>query len=214
MSQQINLYNPLFRQQEKYFSTATMLQALGLLLLGSLLVYGYAWYRTSTLEKQSVQTEKAFQATQLRLAQTSAAFGPRHPSKLLQDEVAKIDGKVKAQAQIIELLGAGELGNTRGFSVYLRALSRQTLSGLWITGFHVSGMGSDMAINGRTLKPELVPVFINNLKKEPALAGKTFSMLEMHLPEIEKTADGKPAPMPPYIEFSLRKMDADAEPAK
>lgn len=212
MSQQINLYNPLFRKQEKYFSTATMLQALGLILLGSLLVYGFAWYRTSTLEKQSVQTEKSFQATQMRLAQTSAAFGPRHPSKLLQDEVAQMDGQVKARAQIIKLLNTGELGNTRGFSEYLRALSRQTLSGLWITGFHVTGTGSDMAINGRTLQPELVPVFINHLKKEPALAGKTFSMLEMRLTEGEKTVDGKPAPIPPYIEFSLRKMEA--EPAK
>lgn len=212
MSQQINLYNPLFRKQEKYFSTVTMVQALGLILLGSLLVYGFAWYRTSTLEKQSVQTEKSFQATQMRLAQTSAAFGPRHPSKLLQDEVAQMDGQVKARAQIIKLLNTGELGNTRGFSEYLRALSRQTLSGLWITGFHVTGTGSDMAINGRTLQPELVPVFINHLKKEPALAGKTFSMLEMRLPESEKTADGKPAPALPYIEFSLRKMDA--EPAK
>ncbi|MHB1175167.1 MAG: PilN domain-containing protein [Sulfuriferula sp.] len=212
MSQQINLYNPLFRKQEKYFSTVTMVQALGLILLGSLLVYGFAWYRTSALEKQSVQAEKSFQATQLRLAQTSAAFGPRHPSKLLQDEIAQMDGQVMARAQVIELLGKGELGNTRGFSEYLRALSRQTLSGLWITGFHVSGTGSDMAINGRTLQPELVPVFINHLKKEPVLAGKTFSMLEMHRPEIEKTADGKPAPIPPYIEFSLRKMEA--EPAK
>jgi len=212
VSQQINLYNPLFRRQKKYFSTLTMLQALGLILLGSLLVYGYAWYRTSGLEQQSVQTEKNYQATQVRLGQATAAFGPRYPSKLLQDEVARMDDQVKARRQIIDLLGKGELGNTRGFSEYLRALSRQTLGGLWITGFHVSGTGSDMAINGRTLQPELVPTFINRLKKEPVLAGKTFSMLEMSLPEAEKTVDGKPASPPPYIEFSLRKVQV--EPAK
>lgn len=212
MSQQINLYNPLFRRQKKYFSTVTMLQSLGLILLGSLLVYGYAWYRTSGLEKRSVQTETTYQATQVRLAQATAMFGPRPPSKLLQDEVVQMDAQVKARRQIIDLLGKGELGNTQGFSEYLRALSRQTLSGLWITGFHVSGTGSDMAINGRTLQPELVPVFINRLKKEPVLAGKTFGMLEMNLPETEKTAQGKPALRPPYIEFSLRKMQV--EPAK
>ena len=212
MSQQINLYNPLFRKQEKYFSTVTMMQALGLILLGSLLVYGYAWYRTAGLEQRSVQAEKSFQATQVQLAQASASFGPRHPSKLLQDEIVQMDNDVKARRQIIELLGKGELGNTQGFSEYLRALSRQTLNGLWITGFHVTGLGSDMAINGRTLQAELVPVFINHLKKEPVLAGKTFSMLEMRLPEAEKTADGKPAPLPPYIEFSLSK--TKAEPAK
>lgn len=209
MSQQINLYNPLFRRQKKYFSTLTMLQALGLILLGSLLVYGYAWYRTSGLEQRSVQTAKSYQAAQVRLAQATAEFGPRQPSKLLQDEVAQMDGQVKARSQIIDLLGKGELGNTQGFSEYLRALSRQTLGGLWITGFHVVGMGSDMAINGRALRPELVPVFINRLKKEPVLAGKTFGMLEMNLPEAEKTADGKPALPPPFIEFSLRKMQVE-----
>ncbi|BBP04007.1 hypothetical protein TPL01_16140 [Sulfuriferula plumbiphila] len=210
MSQQINLYNPLFRRQKKYFSTVTMLQALGLTLLGSLLVYGYAWYRTSELEQRSLQTAESYQATQVRLAQATAAFGPRQPSKLLQDEIVRTDGQVKARRQIIDLLGKGELGNTQGFSEYLRALSRQTLGGLWITGFHVSGTGSDMAINGRTLQPELVPVFINRLKKEPVLAGKTFSMLEMSLPEAGKAADGKPAPPPPYIEFSLRKMQVES----
>ena len=212
MSQQINLYNPLFRRQKKYFSSVTMLQALGLILLGSLLVYGYAWYRTSGLEKRALQTEKSYQATQVQLAQASAAFGPRQPSKLLQDELARMDAQVKSRRQTIALLGQGELGNTQGFSEYLRALSRQTLDGLWITGFHVSGTGSDMAINGRTLQPELVPVFINRLKKEPVLAGKTFSMLEMSLPEAEKTTDDKPAPPVPYIEFSLRTLQV--EPAK
>lgn len=209
MSQQINLYNPLFRRQKKYFSTLTMLQALGLILLGSLLVYGYASYRTSGLEQRSVQTAKSYQAAQVRLAQAIAEFGPRQPSKLLQDEVARMDDQVKARSQVIDLLGKGDLGNTQGFSEYLRALSRQTLGGLWITGFHVAGTGSDMAIKGRALQPELVPVFINRLKKEPVLAGKTFGMLEMNLPKAEEAADGKPAPPPPFIEFSLRKMQLE-----
>ena len=33
MSQQINLYNPLFLKREKYFSARTMLQALGVIAL-------------------------------------------------------------------------------------------------------------------------------------------------------------------------------------
>ena len=31
MSQQINLFNPIFMKQKKYFSVTTMLQALGLI---------------------------------------------------------------------------------------------------------------------------------------------------------------------------------------
>ena len=34
MSQQINLYNPLFLEKKKYFSAVTMTQAIGLIVVG------------------------------------------------------------------------------------------------------------------------------------------------------------------------------------
>ena len=49
MSQQINLFNPVFLKQKKYFSVMTMLQALGLIVLGSIVFYGYAWYQVQQL---------------------------------------------------------------------------------------------------------------------------------------------------------------------
>ena len=42
MSQQINLYNPLFLKQEKHFSARTMAQALGIIALALAALYGYA----------------------------------------------------------------------------------------------------------------------------------------------------------------------------
>ena len=42
MSQQINLYNPIFLKQEKHFSARTMLQATGVVLLGAAGVCAYA----------------------------------------------------------------------------------------------------------------------------------------------------------------------------
>ena len=39
MSQQINLFNPLFMRKEKYFSARTMLQSLGLIVLGLVVLY-------------------------------------------------------------------------------------------------------------------------------------------------------------------------------
>ena len=49
MSQQINLFNPIFLKQRKYFSLLAMLQALGLIVLGSLFLYGYALYQVEQL---------------------------------------------------------------------------------------------------------------------------------------------------------------------
>ncbi|MFA6985046.1 MAG: PilN domain-containing protein [Arenimonas sp.] len=207
MSQQINLFNPLFRKQKKYFSAATMLQALSLIFLGSLLVYGYAWYRMSTINQRAGQTATTHKATQAKLLEISAQSGPRQPSQLLTDEVARMEAKLQARRHIVGLLGTGELGNSEGFSEFFRALSRQTMNGVWITSFHVSGAQSDVAISGRALQPELVPVFLNRLKTETILAGKSFSTMEMRLPAAETAADGKPQPGYRFIEFSLRKAE-------
>jgi hypothetical protein len=206
VSQQINLYNPLLLKQQKLFSLNTMAQALGLILLGIFLFYGYAWYRVADLEKQMAETARLHRDTLAQLEQTKSKLGPRKASKLLEDEVTRMEAQVDTRRRIIGLMEQGELGNSQGFSEYFRAFARQTMDGLWLTGFRVSGSG-DMAISGRALKPEQVPVFINHLKREKILEGKTFTTLEMRLPPATSAPEGKPV-TPAFIEFSLHNTDA------
>jgi 23S rRNA pseudoU1915 N3-methylase RlmH len=208
MSQQINLYNPLLLKQQKLFSFNTMAQALGLILLGSLLFFAYAWYTTSSLQKQNEEAKRLHASSLARLQQLSAASNKRPASKMLQEEVARMEAQLNARQSVVALLERGELGNKQGFSEYFRALSRQTTDGVWLTAFGVTGAG-EVAISGRTLKPELVPVFINRLKRETAMAGKTFATLEMRVPEPLPAAGGKTMPAP-YIEFSLHNAEAGA----
>lgn len=208
MSQQINLYNPLLLKQQKLFSFSTMTQALGLILLGSLLFFAYAWYTTSSLQKQNEEAKRLHASSLARLQQLSAATDKRPASKMLQEEVARMEAQLNARQSVVALLERGELGNKQGFSEYFRALSRQTTDGVWLTSFGVTGAG-EVAISGRTLKPELVPVFINRLKRETVMAGKTFATLEMRLPEPVPAAGGK-AVQAPYIEFSLHNAEAGA----
>lgn len=209
MSQQINLYNPLLLKQQKLFSFNTMAQALGLILLGSLLFFAYAWYTTSSLKKQDEEARRLHATSLARLQQLSAAADKRPASKMLQEEVARMEARLNARQSVVALLESGELGNKQGFTEYFRALSRQTTDGVWLTSFEVTGTG-EAAISGRSLKPELVPAFISRLKREPAMAGKTFATLEMRLPEPVQAADGKPA-QPPYVEFSLHNAQAGAD---
>ncbi len=58
MAQQINLYNPIFLQKKKHFSTVTMLQALGLLLAGILAFYGYAVHESRALTRVADDSRK------------------------------------------------------------------------------------------------------------------------------------------------------------
>src|SRR5450759_772091 len=90
MSQQINLFNPIFMKQRKYFSLLAMLQALGMIIAGSLIFYGYAIYQVDQLNRQSQENTKRYNAEQLRLARSVAEFSPQQSNQLLQDEVQRL----------------------------------------------------------------------------------------------------------------------------
>ncbi len=205
----INLFNPLLLKQTNNFPAQAMVRALGLILLSTLLFYGYGWYQLKEMEKQAAQSDALHNSTQAQLAQVIATENFNTASKILENEVAQAETQLKARRQILEMIKKGGLGNTKGFSEYLRALSRQTVDGLWITRFQMSGAGDDMMISGRTLRPDQVPIFINHLKQEKVMTGRTFETLEMHTPSMtngganNSATEGAPVLSPRYIEFNL-----------
>lgn len=212
MSQQINLFNPILLRQKKYFSALTMVQALGLIFLGAMLVALYVNYRSAGLRVEADKTSTQLSLAQAQQKRVNAEFGPRQPNPLLATELKQSSGDVKALQQIFDILQTGEIGSTDGYSRYLQAFSRQITDGLWLTGFAIYGAGNEIALQGRALRPELVPLYISRLTHEPAMQGKSFSMLEMQQPAPDAApaggVAGATASAPPaatrYIEFRLQ----------
>ncbi len=202
MSQQINLYNPIFLKQKKIFSSQTMTQALGLLALGLLAFYGYARYQVANLQTEADSSAKRLAMAQTRTEHMAQELGPRKKSANLEADIQQAEVELRALQAVQGALKQGGLASTNGFSPYLKAFARQAVEGLWLTGFSVSG--SEMAISGRTLKPELVPEYIRRLGEEPVMQGRKFAMLEMRQPEAPPAKDGKAAVAPRYIEFTLQ----------
>ena len=208
MSQQINLFNPVFLKQKKYFSVITMLQALGLIVLGSALFYAYAVYQVAQLSKQTVETDKRYVAEQTRLINFSREFAPQQSGKQMEDELKQLEAQVAAQEAVLNLLKSGALGNTEGYSEYMRAFARQSITGLWLTAFDIAGDGAQMSLSGAVVSPQLLPAYIQRLGKEKVMQGKTFSNLQMQQPK----KDGDRL-IPRYVEFNLRSITL-AEEAK
>lgn len=204
MSQQINLFNPLLLRQKKYFSVLTMLQALAMIVLGSALFYAYAVYQVQLLTVQSDETGRRYEAAQARLARYSADFSPQQAKQLLEDELKKTEAQAVAQHELIDTLKSGAIGNTRGYSEYMRAFARQTINGLWLTGFDISGDAVQMSMRGGALNPELVPGYITRLSQEKIMRGKEFAALQMQQHKVEA---GKPEGRP-YLEFTLQSAEA------
>lgn len=209
MSQQINLCNPLFRKQKKYFSALTMAQSLGLIVFGYFLFYGYLAYESKALTQQAQQMSRLHDDTQRQLTTIATTFAARQPDKLLTDTVTKTEQEVRIRQGLIDLLNQGDIGNQTGFSEYFKALSRLTISDLWLTGFEVVGAGNQVSLSGRALQSGLVANWLQRLKSEPVFAGTTFAALDIRQPISPPTTAGAPGEPLPYIEFSLGKPDVE-----
>lgn len=211
MSQQINLFNPIFLKQKKYFSALAMAQALGMILLGALLLYAYSRYQFAGIRKEASSTSAQLALVQAQLSKVQADYAPRQKNPALEDSVKKTEAEVKSLQQVFDTLQKGDIGNTKGYSAYLRAFSHQAMDGLWLTGFSIVGAGNEMGLQGRALRPELVPAYINRLKQESVIRGKTFSTLGMQLPQLQQAEQGNGVRQAsarydaaPYVEFDLR----------
>jgi len=198
MSQQINLFNPVFLKQKKYFSVVTMFQALGLILVGSAVFYGYADYQVKLLAKQSEETSKRYASEQIRFANFSNEFSPQQSNQTLQDELTRLEAQLTAQREILDTLKTGVIGNTEGYSEYMRAFARQTVNGLWLTGFSIDGDGAQMSLRGMVLAPQLVPAYVLRLNKEKIMRGKNFASLQM------RQAGSADSSGKAHVEFSMQ----------
>ena len=213
MSQQINLFNPIFLKQKKIFSAVNMLDALALLLVGVAAFYAYAKIETLNLDRHSVVTAGQYNQSRMRLVEASARYAPKKIDAGLEAEVNNLQAQLNARKAALDSLGIGLLANDASYAEYMRALARQSLAGLWLTGFRVGKGGAELEITGRALQPELVPSYIHRLNQERAMHGRAFDSLSMTqrvgaLPADASRPVGAPASYS-YTEFRLGSSHAE-----
>lgn len=198
MNQQINLYRPIFRKQEKKFSARAMLQAGGAIVAGIVVLYAFVVWQLSDVRSELRQVDSQLASSTKRLNDVSQKFGPGAKNQSLEDEVTKLEKQVSARVQVRELLKRGLFSNTVGFSEFFVAFARQHIPGIWLTGVEISGAGEGMRLQGRTIDPAQVPRYVQRLAAEPPLAGKEFQVFTMSRPD-KKDGEGQH-----YVDFQFR----------
>lgn len=182
MSQQINLYQPIFRKEQKKFSAAAMLQAIGLVVVGVIAIYAYTWWQTGALKDELKRSEQNQAAAAKRLGDATNKFGKPATASSLDAEITRLEGELVAKQRIQEILKRGVFSNTRGFSDYFASFARQSVTGVWLTGFDITGAADQMTLAGRTTNPELVPRYMQKLSSEKTLSGIVFNVFQMNRP--------------------------------
>lgn len=215
MSQQINLFNPIFLKQKKIFTAVHMAQTLGLVAAGALLLAVYGAVKTSQLEGHVAAAKASLAAAEARLAQVTREFPPRQKSQALEADLVRMQGELKSLHDVQAILERGDIGNTAGYSEYFKAFARQSVAGVWLTGVSVVGAGKEIGLEGRALQPELVPGYIQRLTREAVLQGKTFGSLEISRPVVAPVAQPASASSAvaggaPFVEFRLAAQPKEA----
>lgn len=202
IAQQVNLYHPIFRKQQKRFSAKAMVQAGAGVVLGTLLMYGYAWWQTASLRHQVAQATAELDTARKRLETFNNQLAARHVDPRLAQEARDLELRANAAERVGQLLAGQALAGSTGYSKYFVAFARQHVSGVWLTGFSVADAGEDVTLNGRTANPELVPRFLQRLSQEEALNGVRFHVFQLQRPKKADKGESRG-----YVEFVVKTTD-------
>jgi hypothetical protein len=180
MYQEINLYQPIFRQEQKLFSAGAILAALGVFLVGMVALAGVVSWRVAGLERQLKELESREKSQERMLAGTDSLATLGVGRKSAEERLKTLALELERRQQALRYLrGAG--GHV-GFAARMEALAHQQIDGLWITGATFVADSGGFALSGTAVSAELVPMFLSRLAMEPALAGTKLDDFEIRQP--------------------------------
>jgi hypothetical protein len=188
MFQQINLYQPLFRNEHKLFDATTIAAALAIVAAGLLAIASYSWWRLAQLERQfhSVQAQESEQNGLVARANAMIAQGESQASIEARSKTLALELARRQQA-LRYLQGDGGQSDTmrasHGFAERMAALAREQVDGLWLTGAVFSSEADGFALTGEALRADLVPLYLQRLAGEAVLAGTKLQSIEIRQPK-------------------------------
>lgn len=201
MSQQINLYNSALLPSVDAFAGRTALLGLGGILLFTAVIYGWVFWNDAALAAEHQRQQVQLTLLQSDIARLAQDMAGRKASPQLTAELESMDAMLTGRNEIMTVLNSGTLGDTQGVSEYFRAFARENVDGLWLTGFSIEGAGKDITIEGRTLRAELVPDYISQLRHQDVLRGHTFGTLNVQMPPETTLAGQRKAAE--FLEFHM-----------
>lgn len=168
MYQQINLYQPVFRHEQKVFSALTLLQLLGVMVLVLIGIYG-------GLRWQLVQVEGNLAALESQREQLTAqieALEQVQAGSELEALDARIADLEQQTAMLDRVLGEMDAFQApqRRFSSLLTDLAGVHTPGLWLTRIELLADGG-ATLEGRAWKAQRVPVYLEQLGGSAELGG-------------------------------------------
>lgn len=212
MSQEINLLGPQFRRTRRSAISAVVLGPVLLLLVALGVGAGLVVrQQEKELAVRHADNDVLIQRAQDEQRKLAHAVSQIKKDPALEAELTGLEKRLLAVQLDLAALDNGAIGETRGFSDFMRALAHQGVEGVWLTSFNVGAAGKDISISGRALRAELVPAYLKRLGQDPYFAGRSFASLDVAQPRTDARADG--ARTNTVLAFNLMSRREQAEPS-
>ena len=201
MPQQINLYNPAFEAQRAPLPLKGAIAGWVVTAALVVAVVGYLMLALRSAQQEERELERQIAAAQADAQRLGSQMAARHRDPRITEEVARLEAEVKGRQEVMQVLHAGGLGDTRGFSDHLKAFARQSFEGVWLTGLSIASAGREISVEGRALQAGYVPGYLKRLNGESAMQGHPFSELLIEEPAPDPAE--KTGVRANYVEFRL-----------
>jgi hypothetical protein len=177
MHQQINLYQPIFREERKLFSLKTVALSLGIVAIALMAMWGVGVSNVNGLAEAVAQFKQQLTA-QERMAQAAGLMidAQGNPADA-QARVRALSAQLAERTHALNLLRSGAAGEPKGFAPRMQALARQHTEGVWLDQLFFSAGPGGMMLRGRSVQPDLVPKYLQTLTSEPELSGARFDQV-------------------------------------
>jgi hypothetical protein len=190
MLQQVNLYEPIFREDHKLFSATTICLGLGIVAAGLIGITLFSWWRVQSLDRQ-LHAVRAQEAEQKKfMAQANAIVDQAGSHQTMEIHLQAMVADLTRRQQALRYLRGGDAGGSsgpvlanRGFVGRMTALAHQQLDGLWLTGATFVSGSDSFELTGAALSADLVPIYLSRLMNEPAIAGTKLQSIEIRQPK-------------------------------
>ena len=178
--QQINLYQPILRKQERVFSLKTLLQGNMIIFGLLLLIYFISVYQGHTLQQQVEKLKLERTQHSNTLTELRNKYPPRKKDLTLVEAIKDKQALLEHRMRLVKELrhqntGAG--GNP-GFSEQLIGLARQHVRDLWFEEISVRD-NKQLTLSGKAISAKDVPRLIQRLSKEPSFNGTVFTSVNI-----------------------------------
>jgi hypothetical protein len=174
MQQQINLYQEQFHIRKA--------KGPGLLLWGPvgfiavlLLISAFEYWTSVRLENRLQEVSAEYEQLQAEMDRLQLAVKQRSKDPALERKMLRLDRELRRKRKSLELLaGDDAAANKQGLSEYLVALSEIDQEELWLEHISIQSGGLAVELRGKTIKPEEVPVYLQDLGQFSVYEDKAF----------------------------------------